>query len=56
MLLADAAVEAPKNDDFDTTVAGPWMDRWEMTHHNRHTAAHMAAVRAGKGSESWTFA
>eukprot|EP00884_Botryococcus_braunii_P019311 jgi/Botrbrau1/6063/Bobra.177_1s0003.1 len=52
----NAATESPTEDEFDTTIAGPWMDRWEMTHHNRHTAAHMAAVRAGKGSESWTFA
>eukprot|EP00501_MAST-03F_sp_TOSAG23-6_P001247 GSMAST32.ASY1.ANO1.1293.1 assembled CDS len=24
-------------DDFDTTISGPWMHRWELTHHNRHT-------------------
>lgn len=24
--------------DFDTTIAGPWMHRWELVHHNRHTA------------------
>ncbi|XP_070577373.1 uncharacterized protein [Ptychodera flava] len=24
--------------EFDTTIAGPWMLRWEMVHQNRHTA------------------
>jgi hypothetical protein len=50
------AVVEDVEDEFDTTIAGPWMDRWDMTHQNRHTAAHLAAVKAGKGSESWTFA
>lgn len=31
---------------FDTTVAGPWMDNWEMTHKNRHTAAWTAMQEA----------
>jgi hypothetical protein len=26
-------------DEFDTTIAGPWMFNWEMVHENRHTAA-----------------
>lgn len=26
-------------DTFDTTVHGPWMNRWEIVHHNRHTAS-----------------
>ncbi|XP_078491713.1 uncharacterized protein LOC144742356 [Ciona intestinalis] len=25
------------NDDFTTEVAGPWMKRWDIVHHNRHT-------------------
>ncbi|XP_006814546.1 uncharacterized protein LOC100368117 [Saccoglossus kowalevskii] len=25
-------------DEFDTTIPGPWMTRWGVTHHNRHTA------------------
>ncbi|XP_005105567.1 uncharacterized protein LOC101849867 isoform X4 [Aplysia californica] len=25
-------------DEFDTTIVGPWMKKWEMTHTNRHTA------------------
>ena len=24
-------------DEFDTTIHGPWMKRWEIVHHNRHT-------------------
>jgi len=24
--------------EFDTTIAGPWMTRWNLIHHNRHTA------------------
>ncbi|XP_059146502.1 phytanoyl-CoA dioxygenase domain-containing protein 1-like [Physella acuta] len=26
-----------EDDPFDTTVVGPWMFKWEMTHTNRHT-------------------
>ena len=26
-------------DPFDTKIQGPWMKRWEITHHNRHTAS-----------------
>lgn len=26
-------------DEFDTTLHGPWMKRWEIVHHNRHTAS-----------------
>ena len=27
------------DEEFDTTLHGPWMKRWEITHHNRHTQA-----------------
>jgi hypothetical protein len=23
--------------EFDTTIHGPWMERWVITHHNKHT-------------------
>jgi hypothetical protein len=23
--------------EFDTTIHGPWMERWEIVNHNRHT-------------------
>ena len=26
-----------ESDPFDTRIYGPWMKRWEITHHNRHT-------------------
>lgn len=28
----------PEEDEFDTTIQGPWMKKWEMVHRNRHTA------------------
>lgn len=24
--------------DFDTTIQGPWMKKWDLVHHNQHTA------------------
>jgi hypothetical protein len=24
-------------DEFDTTISGPWMRRWKIVHHNKHT-------------------
>lgn len=39
--------------DFDTTIVGPWMERWEIMHHNRHTAAY---EKNGDNSTSWTKA
>lgn len=26
------------SDELDTTISGPWMNTWKITHHNRHTA------------------
>jgi hypothetical protein len=26
-------------DEFNTEITGPWMDRWEVTNHNKHTTA-----------------
>lgn len=26
-------------EDFDTSIPGPWMKNWELVHHNRHTKA-----------------
>ena len=31
-------------DEFDTTLHGPWMKRWEIVHHNRHTASMLASM------------
>ena len=27
------------DEEFETTIYGPWMEYWEITHHNRHTQA-----------------
>ena len=32
-------------DEFDTSVQGPWMNKWDIVHHNRHTA-HIKDLRA----------
>ncbi len=31
--------EVIPDDEFDTNIHGPWMRRWDIVHHNRHTAA-----------------
>ena len=31
--------ENVEDPEFDTTIKGPWMNRWEIVHHNKHTAA-----------------
>ena len=30
-------------DEFDTTIKGPWMDKWEIVHVTRHTEAFEAS-------------
>ena len=39
LTLSERTVDAskPLDDEFDTNIHGPWMNRWEITHHNRHT-------------------
>ncbi|XP_059145123.1 phytanoyl-CoA dioxygenase domain-containing protein 1-like isoform X2 [Physella acuta] len=37
-----------EEDPFDTTIVGPWMQKWEMTHTNRHTEK-----LASRGDTSW---
>ena len=36
--LQEEAVGYEK-EEFDTTIHGPWMKRWKITHHNKHTDA-----------------
>ena len=36
--------------EFDTTIGGPWMEQWEIVHHNKHTAAFQ---KAGDKSTLW---
>eukprot|EP00914_Ancora_sagittata_P001382 GHVO01003615.1.p1 GENE.GHVO01003615.1~~GHVO01003615.1.p1 ORF type:complete len:260 (-),score=34.58 GHVO01003615.1:63-842(-) len=40
-----------KEDDFGTTIAGPWMKKWEITHSNRHTQAMLDAD--SEGGTNW---
>ncbi|XP_035696730.1 uncharacterized protein LOC118430127 [Branchiostoma floridae] len=35
--------EAGAENDFDTTIQGPWMKRWEIVNHNKHTEAFYSA-------------
>ena len=34
---------------FDTAIAGPWMNRWKLVHENRHTAN----IDPGGGPHGW---
>jgi len=36
---------------FDTVIAGPWMARWAIVHHNRHVNRYLADAAAG--TTSW---
>ena len=29
-------------EEFDTTIPGPWMKKWELVHTNKHTDAYFA--------------
>ncbi|XP_019855947.1 PREDICTED: uncharacterized protein LOC100639497 [Amphimedon queenslandica] len=35
-----------ESDPFDTTIHGPWMERWGITHTNRHTEAFLASLNS----------
>ena len=35
--LSSKAVTDLSEDEFDTNVHGPWMNRWQIVHHNKHT-------------------
>ena len=45
---ADAASDPSA---FDTVIAGPWMGRWEIVHHNKHTARYLENQAKGTGSD-----
>jgi hypothetical protein len=48
---APAAAEDPSADPFDTVIAGPWMNRWEIVHHNKHVDRFLANQAKGVGSD-----
>ena len=35
-----------ESDPFNTTIHGPWMERWGITHSNRHTEAFLASLNS----------
>ena len=37
-----------KEEEFDTTIVGPWMEKWEIVHMNKHTEAHARESEEGK--------
>lgn len=39
-------------DPFDTVIAGPWMNRWEIVHHNRHVDRFLSQDNKG-GLHGW---
>ncbi|XP_060071963.1 uncharacterized protein LOC132551834 [Ylistrum balloti] len=39
-LLREATVENTNEDEFDTTIQGPWMKKWEIVHVNRHVESY----------------
>ena len=42
-----AAVMQVDSDPFDTSIHGPWMKRWNIVHHNKHTNSMLT------GGSSW---
>lgn len=38
-------VDVIVDEEFDTTIQGPWMKKWQITHMNTHTDAHERAER-----------
>ncbi|XP_065897659.1 uncharacterized protein [Dysidea avara] len=38
------------SEEFDTTRYGPWMRRWEIVHHNKHTKAYKDFINGTKKS------
>ena len=44
--LQEAGVGHTKVNEFDTTLHGPWMRRWEIVHHNQHTKAFIDSDKA----------
>ncbi len=50
----DATVQeavAASGDPFDTVIAGPWMGRWPIIHHNRHVDRYLKNKEEGVGTD-----
>ena len=35
--LSEEHASGAAADEFDTKIHGPWMNRWDIVHHNKHT-------------------
>ncbi|XP_073241055.1 uncharacterized protein [Porites lutea] len=44
-------IQLDKDPEFDTTIVGPWMGKWEIVHHNKHTVQYKDP---GDDTEAWT--
>ena len=50
MILAYQGKERPDDqDEFDTTVTGPWIGRWDIVNHNKHTEAFKKVTASATG-------
>jgi hypothetical protein len=45
--------ESKADEEFSTVIVGPWMKRWKMVNHNRHTDAFEASEASGDAGTSW---
>ncbi|XP_071801414.1 uncharacterized protein [Asterias amurensis] len=41
------------DDEFDTTIMGPWMKRWDLVHHNKHTAKFVTQKSEATKKSKW---
>jgi hypothetical protein len=48
-----AGAAAAGDDPFDTVIAGPWMARWAIFHHNKHVERHLAERASGLSGTAW---
>lgn len=39
-------IQVKEDQEFDTTVQGPWMRKWEITHINTHVKKHQETEKA----------
>lgn len=54
-VLVEAKTDSDGGSDakFDTVIAGPWMARWNIVHHNRHVDRYLADAAAGRAGATW---
>ena len=47
------AAAVASEDEFEPTIAGPWMLRWDLVHHNDHTSLLEKQQQSQQGKEAW---